>query len=209
MDTLPNGWCSYYLIQTLFPIETPVGQWLKRPIFWRGVCSNLICSQEIFRSIPSFSPKLFGILGMFLGENLPCVVQKINIASPTSNLRGADPFFGSGGGGGGGETRAEKRLLLADYTYALSVLSLLQSEPHRRCRDFLVSWLSTWFLNFHISLLFLFIFEGVKKTGKNSTYNFVKIETSGGQHSCPEWNKSVIPPVSMIVITEVVFIVRS
>ena len=101
MDTLPNGWCNYYLIQTLFPIETPVGQRLKRPIFWRGVCSNLICSQEIFRSIPSFSPKLFGILGMFLGENLPCVVQKINIASPTSNLRGADPFFGSGGGGGG------------------------------------------------------------------------------------------------------------
>ena len=49
----------------------------------------------------------------------------------------------------------------------------------------------------------------MKKTGKNSTYKFVKIETSGGQHSCPEWNKSVIPPVSMIVITEVVFIVRS
>ena len=47
------------------------------------------------------------------------------------------------------------------------------------------------------------------KTGKNSTYKFVKIQTSGGQHSCPEWNKSVIPPVSMIVITEVVFIVRS
>ena len=60
-----------------------------------------------------------------------------------------------------------------------------------------------------ISLLFFSIFEEVKKTEKNSALKFVKTETSGGQHSCPEWNKEVIPRVSMIVITEVVFIVRS
>ena len=60
-----------------------------------------------------------------------------------------------------------------------------------------------------ISLLFFSIFEGVKKTEKNSAFKFVKNEKSGGQHSCPEWNKDIIPRVSMIVITEVVFIVRS
>lgn len=49
----------------------------------------------------------------------------------------------------------------------------------------------------------------MKKTEKNSALKFVKTEKSGGQHSCPEWNKEVIPRVSMIVITEVVFIVRS
>jgi len=60
-----------------------------------------------------------------------------------------------------------------------------------------------------ISLLFFSIFEEVKKTEKNSALKFAKNEKSGGQYSCPEWNKSVIPHVSTIVITEVVFIVRS
>ena len=57
--------------------------------------------------------------------------------------------------------------------------------------------------------MFLSIFEEMKKTGKNSTVRFHKYEQSGGQYSCPEWSESVIPPVSMIVITEVVFIERS
>ena len=57
--------------------------------------------------------------------------------------------------------------------------------------------------------MFLSIFEEVKKTEKNSSFKFVNAEKSGGRHSCPEWNKDVIPRVSMIVITEVVFIVSS
>ena len=77
-----------------------------------------------------------------------------------------------------------------------------------RYREIFVRWLSTRFLNLLISLLFFSIFEEVKKTDKNTILKFVKNENSGGQYSCPEWNKDVIPHVSMIVITEVVFIVR-
>lgn len=51
-----------------------------------------------------------------------------------------------------------------------------------------------FYIEFHSTCL-----EEVKKTEKNSALKFVKTETSGGQHSCPEWNKEVIPRLHPII----------